>query len=122
MLRADGCIFQQIGLALHDEFSGSRLDAATAFLRAHPGQVSPITLSDGGADMGFAIDCNAVPVCVASSGVFRRYATTTPTTVHETVHSTPPAPSSASPTAIARSPKQHGAVTRAALPTVTRIV
>jgi lysophospholipase L1-like esterase len=72
MLRADGCFFQQIGLALHDEFSGSQLDAATAFLRAHPGQVSPITISIGGNDMDFAIeDCNAAPVCVAHSGVFR---------------------------------------------------
>lgn len=73
MLRADGCFFQQIGLALHDEFSGSQLDAATAFLRAHPGQVSPITISIGTADMLSAIeDCNAAPVCVARSGVFRR--------------------------------------------------
>jgi hypothetical protein len=36
MLSADGCFFQQIGLALHDEFSGSQLDAATAFLRHIP--------------------------------------------------------------------------------------
>jgi GDSL-like Lipase/Acylhydrolase family len=72
MLRADGCFFQQIGLALHDEFSGSQLYAATAFLRAHPGQVSPITISIGTADMLSAIeDCNAAPVCVARSGVFR---------------------------------------------------
>jgi lysophospholipase L1-like esterase len=72
MLRADGCFFQQIGLALHDEFSGAQLDAATAFLRAHPGQVSPITISIGTADMLSAIeDCHAAPVCVARSGVFR---------------------------------------------------
>jgi lysophospholipase L1-like esterase len=72
MLRADGCFFQQIGLALHDEFSGSQLDAATAFLRAHPGQVSPITISISTADMLSAVeDCNAAPVCVARSGVFR---------------------------------------------------
>jgi hypothetical protein len=72
MLRADGCFFQQIGLALHDEFTGSQLDAATAFLRAHPGQVSPITISISTADMLSAVeDCNAAPVCVARSGVFR---------------------------------------------------
>jgi len=72
MLRADGCFFQQIGLALHDEFTGAQLDAATAFLRAHPGQVSPITISIGTADMSGAIeDCNAAPVCVARSGVFQ---------------------------------------------------
>jgi lysophospholipase L1-like esterase len=72
MLRADGCFFQQLGLALHDEFSGAQLDAATAFLRAHPGQVSPITISIGAADMQSAIeDCNAAPACVVHSGVFR---------------------------------------------------
>jgi lysophospholipase L1-like esterase len=72
MLRADGCFFQQIGLVLHDEFTGSQLHAATAFLRAHPGQVSPITISIGTADMASAIeDCNAAPACVRRSGVFR---------------------------------------------------
>jgi lysophospholipase L1-like esterase len=72
MLRADGCFFQHIGLALHDEFSGSQLHAATAFLRAHPGRVSPITISIGTADMAAAIeDCNAAPACVRRSGVFR---------------------------------------------------
>jgi len=72
MLRADGCFFQQFGLALHDEFTGSQLDAATGFLRAHPGQVSPITISIGTADMLSAVeDCSAAPVCVARSGVFR---------------------------------------------------
>jgi lysophospholipase L1-like esterase len=71
MLRADGCFFQQIGLALHDEFTGSQLHAATAFLRAHPGQVSPITISIGTADMASAIeDCNAAPACVRHSSVF----------------------------------------------------
>jgi lysophospholipase L1-like esterase len=72
MLSPDGCFFQGIGLALHDEFTGSQLHAATAFLRAHPGQVSPITVSVGGADMAPAIeDCNAAPACVARSGVLR---------------------------------------------------
>jgi lysophospholipase L1-like esterase len=72
MLRPDGCFFQQLGLALHDEFTGAQLDAATAFLRAHPGQVSPITISVGAADMGPTIeDCNAVPACVVRSGVFQ---------------------------------------------------
>ena len=72
MLRADGCFFQQIGLALHDEFTGAQLDAATTFLRAHPGQVSPITISIGTVDMLSAIEgCNAAPVCVARSGVFQ---------------------------------------------------
>ncbi|HKE52385.1 MAG TPA: SGNH/GDSL hydrolase family protein [Actinomycetes bacterium] len=72
MLSPDGCFFQQVGLALHDEFTGSQLDAATAFLRAHPGQVSPVTISVGGRDMAGAIfDCNAEPHCVAHSGAFQ---------------------------------------------------
>jgi lysophospholipase L1-like esterase len=36
---------------LHDAFKGSQLDAALAFLRAHPGQVSPITLTLWGNDL-----------------------------------------------------------------------
>ncbi len=35
---------------LHDAFKGSQLDAALAFLRAHPGEVSPITLTLFGND------------------------------------------------------------------------
>ena len=39
------------GVKLHDAFRGSQLKAALAFLRAHPGQVSPITLTLWGADL-----------------------------------------------------------------------
>jgi lysophospholipase L1-like esterase len=45
------CPWTASGGALHDSFQGSQLDAAVAFLRAHPGQVSPITLQLFGSDM-----------------------------------------------------------------------
>ena len=45
------CLFNALGLPLHDAFEGSQLDAALAFLAAHPGQVSPITLQLFGNDM-----------------------------------------------------------------------
>jgi lysophospholipase L1-like esterase len=35
---------------LHTDYSGSQIDAALAVLRAHPGQVSPITISIGAND------------------------------------------------------------------------
>jgi hypothetical protein len=41
---------------LHDAFKGAQLDAALAFLRAHPGQVSPITLSLFGNDLFELLD------------------------------------------------------------------
>jgi len=37
---------------LHTEYSGSQIDAALGVLRAHRGQVSPITINIGGADLG----------------------------------------------------------------------
>ena len=45
------CIWKASGHALHDDYPGSQLDAALAFLAAHPGQVSPITLSLNGNDI-----------------------------------------------------------------------
>jgi hypothetical protein len=67
----DACFFHSIGLALHDEFTGSQLGAAVSFLHAHPGQVSPITIDLGAQDFGDAVDaCSADVSCVAHSGVF----------------------------------------------------
>jgi lysophospholipase L1-like esterase len=43
-----GCSF---GLPLHTAYAGSQQGAALAFLRAHPNQVSPITLTDGANDV-----------------------------------------------------------------------
>jgi lysophospholipase L1-like esterase len=42
------CLFKTLGLPLHASYQGSQESAALAFLRAHPGEVSPITI-----DLGF---------------------------------------------------------------------
>ena len=46
-----GCDWLKHGGKLHDPFRGSQLKAAEAFLRAHPGKVSPITLTLWGAEL-----------------------------------------------------------------------
>jgi hypothetical protein len=48
-----GCPWLDEGKQLHDSFSGTQLAAALAFLRAHPGQVSPITITLWGNDISF---------------------------------------------------------------------
>lgn len=48
---AGPCIWTQTGHQLHDSFSGTQLQAALTFLRAHPGEVSPVTLTIGGNDL-----------------------------------------------------------------------
>jgi lysophospholipase L1-like esterase len=45
-----GCQYTSFGFTLHNSYSGSQMDAALAFLRAHPGAVSPITLDIGSND------------------------------------------------------------------------
>jgi lysophospholipase L1-like esterase len=54
------------GHQLHDAFSGTQLDAAVAFLRAHPGEVSPITIMLWGNDIrAFSVNvCNLDPACI----------------------------------------------------------
>jgi hypothetical protein len=44
------CIWKTSGHALHNDYPGSQLAAALAFLAAHRGKVSPITLSLNGND------------------------------------------------------------------------
>jgi lysophospholipase L1-like esterase len=46
-----GCDWLKQGGKLHDVFRGSQLEAAVAFLRAHPGKVSPITVTLWGAEL-----------------------------------------------------------------------
>src|SRR5215218_8987824 len=46
-----GCDWLKHGGRLHDAFGGSQLKAALSFLRAHPGRVSPITLTLWGGDL-----------------------------------------------------------------------
>lgn len=45
------CLGKTLGVPLHDEFSGTQLQAAVAFLSAHRGEVSPITLTLWGNDI-----------------------------------------------------------------------
>ncbi len=45
-----GCPGLADGFKLHDAFRGPQLEAAESFLRAHPGQVSPVTLTLWGND------------------------------------------------------------------------
>jgi lysophospholipase L1-like esterase len=45
------CAWKASGHALHDDYPGSQLDAALAFLTAHRGRVSPVTLSLNGNDI-----------------------------------------------------------------------
>ena len=57
-------------IKLHDVFSGSQLGAALAFLRAHPGDVSPITLTLFGNDwFPVLLDtCQGNAVCAQKRG------------------------------------------------------
>jgi lysophospholipase L1-like esterase len=62
-----GCPWLAEGRRLHDVFKGTQLGAALAFLRAHPGQVSPITLTLWGNDLfDFVPACNGDLVCTRS--------------------------------------------------------
>jgi lysophospholipase L1-like esterase len=62
-----GCPYTSYGFALHNSYSGSQMDAALAFLRAHPGAVSPITLDIGSNDFnGLISTCGlAGTTCLA---------------------------------------------------------
>ena len=60
-----GCPWTALGYPLHESFTGSQLDAAVAFLRAHPGEVSPITISLALNDVQqFIADCAFDLVCI----------------------------------------------------------
>lgn len=66
-----GCPFtNDFGLAIHTDYTGSQLGAAIALLRAHPGQVSPITIGIGFNDATGALgdQCNFDPTCIDQSG------------------------------------------------------
>jgi lysophospholipase L1-like esterase len=69
-----GCPWLAQGGRLHDAFKGPQLRAALAFLRAHRGQVSPITLTLWGNDVfdEFSPACKGDLVCIrkhASAGL-----------------------------------------------------
>ncbi|PWU17452.1 MAG: hypothetical protein C5B48_15925 [Candidatus Rokuibacteriota bacterium] len=65
-----GCDWLKHGGNLHDAFRGSQLKAAQAFLRAHPGKVSPITVTLWGNDLPFPLSRSAksAPGAIASLG------------------------------------------------------
>jgi lysophospholipase L1-like esterase len=65
-----GCPGLADGIELHDPFRGSQLAAALSFLRAHPGEVSPITLTLYGNDwLPFLLDtCKSKVPCVRKQG------------------------------------------------------
>lgn len=55
---------------LHDSYTGSQLEAALAFLRAHRGEVSPITLTLWGNDVREFVSGCSDDICV-QNGAFR---------------------------------------------------
>jgi lysophospholipase L1-like esterase len=59
------CLFTSLGYALHNDFEGSQLQAAREFLHAHPGQVSPITVTLWGGDVReFVASCGGDFGCI----------------------------------------------------------
>ena len=62
-----GCPARADGITLHDAFRGAQLRAAVSFLRAHRGQVSPITLTLWGNDVApLSAKGNDAPKAIAS--------------------------------------------------------
>src|SRR5439155_8136800 len=62
-----GCSGRGDVKGLHDAFKGTQLNAALAFLGAHRGQVSPITLTLWGNDVfDFSPACQGDLVCIRS--------------------------------------------------------
>ena len=64
-----GCTYTAAGFPLHDSYEGSQLSAALAFLHAHPGQVSPITINIGTNDLvGLRRLCSDDVSCYFANG------------------------------------------------------
>jgi lysophospholipase L1-like esterase len=64
---AGGCPWLAERRKLHDTFRGAQLAAALSFLRTHRGQVSPITVTLGGNDIGEIADaCKGKFACIKS--------------------------------------------------------
>ena len=63
------CPWTEFGQQLHDSFTGSQLDAAIAFLRAHPGEVSPITLTLWGNNVREFVSGCGDDACVLNGAV-----------------------------------------------------
>jgi lysophospholipase L1-like esterase len=64
-----GCLYTASGFPLHDSYDGAQLPAALAFLRAHRGQVSPITINLGTNDLnGLSTLCGDDVSCYFANG------------------------------------------------------
>ena len=64
-----GCLYTSAGFPLHDSYDGSQLSAALAFLHAHRGQVSPITINVGTNDLnGLRALCGSDVSCYFANG------------------------------------------------------
>jgi len=69
--RKGPCLWTEFGEQLHDNFSGRQLDAALSFLRTHPGEVSPITLTLWGNNVReFSAACQGDATCI-ENGAFK---------------------------------------------------
>jgi lysophospholipase L1-like esterase len=80
-----GCPWLAEGKKLHDAYRGSQLEAALSVLRAHPGQVSPITLTLWGNDLlPLSEKGKRAPSAIASvasrlKSILQRFRTAAPT-------------------------------------------
>ena len=64
-----GCLYTASGFPLHDPYDGSQLSAALTFLRAHRGQVSPITINLGTNDLNaLTASCGSDLSCYFENG------------------------------------------------------
>ena len=64
-----GCMYTALGFPLHDPYDGSQLSAALAFLSAHRGRVSPITVNLGTNDLnGLRVLCGDDVACYFENG------------------------------------------------------
>jgi lysophospholipase L1-like esterase len=68
-----GCDWLKHGGKLHDQFRGSQLKAALSFLRAHSGEVSPITVTLWGNDLPLPLSQNAKRAPSAITSFARRF-------------------------------------------------
>jgi lysophospholipase L1-like esterase len=81
-----GCDWLKHGGKLHDAFRGPQLKAALSYLRAHPGKVSPVTVTLWGNDLPLPLSQNAkrAPRAIASfasrfSAILRQLRAAAPT-------------------------------------------
>lgn len=62
------CLYASFGFRLHNAYSGPQLQAALDFLHDHPGQVSPITIDLGAADVRGCGDRDCIAAAISGAG------------------------------------------------------